>query len=130
MFVATSRRHVVFFQPLAQSTLQAGLPSPAVKRSKQMNYLHVVPKINKRMEPYLHFSMFFFSRHLSILSIQVRLLLSIPKAKSFLTENFQKSMLLPNGCLELEFTQQFLYLSCEKKECNNAMRMLLQGHWV
>jgi hypothetical protein len=88
MFVATSRPHVVFFQPPAQSTLQTGLLSPVVKRSKQINYLHVVPKINKRMEPYLHFYMF-FSRHLSILLIEARLLLSIPKAKCYLTENFK-----------------------------------------
>jgi hypothetical protein len=119
----------MYFQSPAQSTLQADLPSQAVQRSKQINYLHVVSKMNKRMEPHLHFSMF-FSRHLSLLLRKLRLMLSIPKAKYALTENCQKFVLLPNGALGLEFTQQFLYLSCEKKERNNTMCVMLQGHWV
>jgi len=61
---------------------------------------------------------------------KVRLLLNIPKAKYALTKDFQKFVSLPDGGLGLEFTQQFIYFSCEKKERNNATRMMLQGHWV
>jgi hypothetical protein len=91
----------------SQSCRPATFPS---SKTIETNYLHAVPKINKRMEPYLHFSTF-FSRHLSIALRKVRLLLSIPKAKCALTENFQRFVLLPNGVLELGFTYHFFFIS-------------------